>query len=78
MTSAMGKFERIFSALEALPENRREEIAAILEDLFCGDVHPREYALSDAQIADLRERVRDPGPIASEQEAKAFIAEFGA
>ncbi|HWA21213.1 MAG TPA: hypothetical protein VG735_02335 [Caulobacterales bacterium] len=63
----MGKFERIFAALEALPEDRREEIAAVLEDLFYGDVHPREYALSDEQIADLLESVRDT-------ETEAFFA----
>jgi hypothetical protein len=74
----MGKFDRIIAALEALPEQRREEIAALLENLFYGDIHSGEYALSDAQIADLRERVRDPGPVATEQEAKAFFAEFGA
>ncbi|MEJ0022452.1 MAG: hypothetical protein WDN76_02775 [Alphaproteobacteria bacterium] len=74
----MGKFERIFAALEALPEDRREEIAAILEDLFYGDVHPREYALSDAQIADLHQRVLDPGPLASDAQVGAFFAQFKA
>ena len=43
----MGKFEHIFAALEALPKDRREEIAAILEDLFYSDMHPPEYDPSD-------------------------------
>lgn len=71
----MGKFQQVTSALEALPEARREEIAAILETLFHGDLHP-ESALSDDQIADLQKRLADPGPIASDDEVEAFFARF--
>jgi nicotinate-nucleotide pyrophosphorylase len=74
----MGKFDRVFAALEALPEPRREEIAALLEDLFYGDIHAEDYALSEAQIADLRERARNPGPVATDQEVQDFFAKFGA
>ncbi|MCE9523029.1 MAG: hypothetical protein K8S25_11445 [Alphaproteobacteria bacterium] len=73
----MGKFDRVASALEALPEARREEIAGIIETLFHGDLHP-ESALSDEQIADLRARVANPGPIASDDEVDAFFARFKA
>jgi len=73
----MTKFERVTAALEALPEARREEIAEILETLFHGDLHP-ERMLTDAQIADLRERLRDPGPIASDEEVDAFFERFSA
>lgn len=61
----MGKFTQVTSAFEALPEARREEIAAIIEALFHGDLHP-ESALSDEQIADLRTRLANPGPIATD------------
>lgn len=68
----MGKFAQVSAALEKLPERRREEIAAIIETLFHGDLHP-ETALNDAQIADLRERLANPGPLASEAEVDAFF-----
>ncbi|MDZ4738654.1 MAG: hypothetical protein SGJ03_01980 [Alphaproteobacteria bacterium] len=71
----MGKFDQVTSALEALPEARREEIATILETLFHGDLHP-ESALNDEQIADLRSRLANPGPIASDDEVEAFFARF--
>ena len=69
----MGQFERIIAALSALPAERREDIAAILEDLFHGDIHAAHYALNDEQIADLRRRVADPGPIASDEEVRSFF-----
>ncbi|MET0545565.1 MAG: hypothetical protein ABWZ40_04570 [Caulobacterales bacterium] len=74
----MGKFERILAALAALPGERREEIASILEDLFHGDLHAVDYALSDEQIADLRRRVEEPGEFASDEEVNAFFAQFRA
>lgn len=73
----MSKFGDITSALKALPEKRREEIAAIIETLFHGDLHP-ESALNDAQTADLRARLADPGPIASDDEVEAFFARLSA
>lgn len=73
----MGKFDQVTSALEALPEARREEIADILETLFHADLHP-ESALSDEQIADLRRRITNPGPIATDAEVDAFFARFKA
>lgn len=71
----MTKFERIIAALEALPESRRIEIAEIIETLFHGDLHP-EASLTDEQIADLRHRLIDPGPIASDAEVDAFFRRF--
>lgn len=71
------KFERITAALEALPEARREEIAQILETLFHGDLHP-ETRLNDEQVADLRARLADPGPMASDEEVEAFFERFSA
>jgi hypothetical protein len=73
----MGKFDRITAALEALPEARREEIAEIIETLFHGDLHP-ETALTDEQLADLRMRLADPGPIASDEEVEAFFERLSA
>ncbi|PZO49863.1 MAG: hypothetical protein DCF16_13940 [Alphaproteobacteria bacterium] len=69
----MSKFGQITSALNALPEKRREEIAAIIETLFHGDLHP-ESALNDEQVADLRARLADPGPFASDEDVDAFFA----
>lgn len=73
----MGKLDKITAALEALPEERREEIAEIIETLFHGDLHP-ETALTDEQLADLRKRLADPGPMASDEEVEAFFARFSA
>lgn len=73
----MGKFDKITEALEALPEARREEIAEIIETLFHGDLHP-ETALTDEQVADLRTRLADPGPMASDEEVEAFFARLSA
>jgi hypothetical protein len=72
----MTKFERIAAALEALPEARREEIANILETLFHGDLHPETTALTDEQLADLEQRLMDPGPIASDADVDAFFRRF--
>ena len=72
----MTKFERITAALEALPDARREEIADILETLFYGDLHPHDYQLSDDQVSDLKSRLANPGPIASEEEVEAFFKRF--
>jgi len=72
----MTKFEQITAALEALPEARREEIANILETLFYGDLHPQDYQLSDEQIADLKARLANPGPIASDEEVESFFKRF--
>ena len=74
----MTKFEKITAALEALPEARKEEIASIIETLFHGDLHPEETSLSDEQVEDLRRRLADPGPIASEAEVEAFFARLSA
>lgn len=73
----MDKFAQVSAALEKLPEARREEIAAILETLFHGDLHP-ETALNDEQIADLRARLADPGPLASDAEVADFFKRFAA
>ncbi len=67
----MGKFAPVSAALEKLSEARRGEIAAILETLFHGDLHP-ETALNDDQVADLRARLANPGPLASEAEEAFF------
>ena len=69
----MGKFEKVAAALDALPDGRKEEIAAIIETLFHGDLHP-ETALSPAQQEDLRSRLMNPGPLASDDEVEAFFA----
>lgn len=71
----MGKLSRVTAALEALPEARREEIAAIIETLFHGDFHP-ENALSDEQLAELKARMENPGPFAPDEEVEAFFARF--
>ena len=68
----MTKFERVTAALEALPEARREEIADILESLFHGDLHP-ETALTDEQLIDLAQRLKEPGPMAFEEQVEAFF-----
>ena len=73
----MGEFDQITAALEALPEARREEIAAIMKTLFHGDLHS-ESALTDDQIADLTARLSNPGPMATDAEVETFFARFKA
>ncbi|MGD9966684.1 MAG: hypothetical protein AB7T59_09205 [Hyphomonadaceae bacterium] len=73
----MSKFGQITSALKALPEKRREEIATIIETLFHGDLHP-ESTLNNDQIEDLKARLADPGAMASEAEVEAFFTRFRA
>lgn len=73
----MGKFAQVATALEKLPEARREEIAEILDMLFHGDIHP-ETALTEDQIADLRARLANPGPLASDAEVESFFKCFSA
>lgn len=73
----MGKLEQITAALEALPPDRRDEIATILETLFYGDLHP-EQGLTDAQVAEVQARLANPGPLASETEVEAFFKRFSA
>lgn len=73
----MTKFERITAALEGLSEARKAEIADIMETLFHGDLHP-ETALNDEQLADLERRLKDPGPIATDEEVEAFFARLTA
>ncbi len=73
----MGRFAQISAALGKLPEARREEIAAIIETLFHGDLHP-ETALNDTQIADLRERLANPGPLASDADVEDFFNRLSA
>ncbi|MFZ4122731.1 MAG: hypothetical protein ACOYKM_13830 [Caulobacterales bacterium] len=71
----MGKFEQVTAALEALPADRREEIGAILEMLFHGDLHPNE-GLTDAQMAEVQARLANPGPLATDAEVEAFFERF--
>lgn len=73
----MAKFAQISAALEKLPAARREEIAEIIETLFHGDLHP-ETALSDDQIADLRTRLANPGPLASDIDVEDFFNRLSA
>lgn len=73
----MGKFERVSAALEKLPAPRREEIAEIIETLFHGDLHP-ETSLNDEQAVDLRRRLADPGPLASDAEVEEFFKRLSA
>jgi len=72
---AVGKFDRVTAALDALPDARKEEIATIMETLFHGDLHP-ESALTEAQLSDLSSRLANPGPIATAQDVEEFFARF--
>lgn len=45
---------------------------------FCDRDHYPESTLNDAQIADLRARLAEPGPSASDDEVEAFFARLSA
>jgi|CXWL01.1.fsa_nt_gi hypothetical protein len=73
----MSKFAEVSAALERLPEALREGIAEILETHLHGDLHP-ETALNDVQVADLRARLANPGPLASDAEVEDSFKRFSA
>lgn len=58
-----------------MPEARREEIASILETLFYGEMHS-STGRDDRQLENLRRRVENPGPIATDEQTDAFFARF--
>lgn len=76
-SACMGKLERIIAALEALPAARRDEIADIIGALFHADLSTSAN-LDDEQIAELRHRVANPGPMATDDDVDAFFARFSA
>ena len=71
----MGRFERVIAALGALPVDRREEIAELLQHIFSADLFP-ENALSHEQVEDLKRRVANPGPIARAEEVERVLSRF--
>lgn len=68
----MGRFERVIAALEALPEERREEIISVLEEMVRQESGPS--LLNAEQTADLQRRLANPEPFASDEEVETFFA----
>lgn len=55
-----------------------EEFAQRLFDVAIDDMTGPYPELSDEQLADLEERLKDPGPMASPEEVETFFARFKA
>jgi predicted transcriptional regulator len=51
-------------------------VARLLEDISAELENDDDNQLSDAQLADLRERVKNPGPRASPTRVAAVLAKF--
>jgi Asp-tRNA(Asn)/Glu-tRNA(Gln) amidotransferase A subunit family amidase len=68
----MGRFEQIAKKVAALPMDRQDVIAGVIEDAFDGDLNPRSL-LSDAQLQDLRVRIAESSDddIATDEEVEA-------
>jgi predicted transcriptional regulator len=60
------------ASLEAVVERLLDDISIELET----DNDAASNHLSDEQLADLRERLRNPGPIASPERVAAVLAKF--
>ena len=57
------------ASLEVLVERLLEDISVELEA-------DSDHQLSDEQLADLRERLKNPGPLASPERVAAVLAKF--
>jgi hypothetical protein len=68
----MGRFEQIALQVAALPMDRQDVIADVIERAFHGDLHPTSL-LSDAQLEDLRIRLAESSDddIATDEEVEA-------
>jgi hypothetical protein len=64
--------DRAIAEVQRLPDDRQDELAAILMEIACVD--PESYKLSPEQIADLEERLAAPPDYATEEETAALIA----
>jgi hypothetical protein len=72
----MGRFEQIAKQVAALPMDRQDVIAGVIERAFHGDLNPRSL-LSDAQLEELRIILLEPMEIASDEEVEAAFADWG-
>lgn len=72
----MGRFERLLSDLDALPEPRREEIASWLETLVAQEsAHGPKLSL--AQVLELEQRLSAPEQFADDAAVDRFFAQHG-
>jgi hypothetical protein len=72
----MGRFEQIAKQVAALPMDRQDVIAGVIERAFDGDLNPKSL-LSDAQLEELRIILLEPIEIASDEEVEAAFAGWG-
>jgi hypothetical protein len=63
--------------LRRIAEDSGESVEALAQRLLAEAAH-YPSALSDEQLADLEERLRNPGPMASDEEVEAFFSRFKA
>ncbi len=68
----MGRFEQIAKQVAALPIDRQDVIADVIERAFHGDLNPTSL-LSDVQLEDLRIRLDESSDddIATDEEVEA-------
>lgn len=70
----MGKFEQIVAQISLLPITRQDEIAEILANVFANDLNPVS-SLSDEQVTEIEELIKEPASLAREGEVEAFFAD---
>jgi hypothetical protein len=73
----MGRFEQIAQQVAALPMDRQDVIADLIERAFHGDLHPTSL-LSDAQLEIVRQRMAEPfdHDVATDEEVEAAFADL--
>jgi hypothetical protein len=73
----MGRFERVALQVSALPMDRQDVIAGVIERAFDDDLNPKSL-LSDTQLEIVRQRMAEPfdHDVATDEEVGAAFAEL--
>ena len=73
----MGRFEQIAKQVAALPMDRQDVIAGVIERAFDSDLNPKSL-LSDEQLEIVRQRMAEPfdHDVATDEEVEAAFVEL--
>jgi hypothetical protein len=67
--------QRAFDLAKALPDDRQDELGEMLLSVIEQEKSP--LRLSQDQIAEIRRRRADPGPLATDREVEAAFKKLG-
>lgn len=68
--------DRLRRAAEQAGESVESAARRLLGEALAEQDSPVDYQLSEEQLADLDERLKNPGPYATDAEVEAFFARF--